>query len=191
MTKLTDIPGIGPALAARLEAVGIADPAALIGADMDMLTGIPGVTATRVAVWKAAATGGPATVPTRRPRKVAADRAVSPASPEPEDAAPVDAATPRDGELSAPAAIPVLAEVAGADNAAATAPSKKKAAKAKADKKKSDKKKADKAKAAKKAAGKKTADKKAADKKAAAKKKAGKKKADKKAAAKKTSKRKK
>lgn len=54
MNSLTDIRGIGPALAKRLEAAGIVDCAALQAADPAVLTSIPGVTGTRVAAWKQA-----------------------------------------------------------------------------------------------------------------------------------------
>lgn len=63
MNSLTDIRGIGPALAKRLEAAGIVDCAALQAADPAVLTSIPGVTGTRVAAWKQAIAEMGATAP--------------------------------------------------------------------------------------------------------------------------------
>ena len=54
MTALTDINGIGPALAKRLEAAGIVDCTALAAADPTTLTSIPGVTEARLAAWRQA-----------------------------------------------------------------------------------------------------------------------------------------
>ncbi len=54
MTALTDINGIGPALAKRLEAAGIVDCTALAAADPTTLTSIPGVTDARLAAWRQA-----------------------------------------------------------------------------------------------------------------------------------------
>jgi hypothetical protein len=54
MTALTDINGIGPALAKRLEAAGIVDCTALAAADPATLTSIPGVTEARLAAWRQA-----------------------------------------------------------------------------------------------------------------------------------------
>lgn len=54
MTALTDINGIGPALAKRLEAAGIFDCTALAAADSTTLTSIPGVTDARLAAWRQA-----------------------------------------------------------------------------------------------------------------------------------------
>lgn len=69
MTSLTDINGIGPALAKRLEAAGIVDCSALAAADPAALTSIPGVTEPRLAAWQKAIAEMGKTVPSGLPAK--------------------------------------------------------------------------------------------------------------------------
>jgi hypothetical protein len=120
MTSLTEIKGIGPALAKRLEAAGIADCDALSAADPVALASIPGVTEARMATWKKAIAEMGANVASGSPAKAA--------TPSETLMAEGDAETPV--EIALPTA--ALSEVEATDGADTPAPKKTKAKKTKA-----------------------------------------------------------
>ncbi|WP_300585629.1 helix-hairpin-helix domain-containing protein [Marivita sp.] len=120
MTSLTDINGIGPALAKRLEAAGIVDCSALAAADPAALTSIPGVTETRLAAWQKAIAEMGITVPSGLPATAA--------TPSETPMAEGDAKTPVVVALPTAA----LPEVEATDGADTPVPKKTKAEKTKA-----------------------------------------------------------
>lgn len=99
MTRLTDIHGIGPALAKRLEAAGIVDGKTLAKADTAVLTAIPGVSASRAAAWQKTAAGNAPTassdIQADQPDTTLVVLAVPSADAAPVEDAPVEAAKPK------------------------------------------------------------------------------------------------
>lgn len=99
MTRLTDIHGIGPALAKRLEAAGIVDGETLAKADTAVLTAIPGVSASRAAAWQETAAGNAPTassdIQADQPDTTLVVLAVPSADAAPVEDAPVEAAKPK------------------------------------------------------------------------------------------------
>ncbi|MDP4993255.1 MAG: helix-hairpin-helix domain-containing protein [Marivita lacus] len=99
MTRLTDIHGIGPALAKRLEAAGIVDGKTLAKADTAVLTAIPGVSASRAAAWQETAAGNAPTassdIQADQPDTTLVVLAVPSADAAPVEDAPVEAAKPK------------------------------------------------------------------------------------------------
>ena len=98
MTRLTDIHGIGPALAKRLEAAGIVDGKTLAEADPSVLTAIPGVSALRAATWQKTAAGNalpaPSDIPADQPDTPVVLLQVSSADAALVEDAPVEASEP-------------------------------------------------------------------------------------------------
>lgn len=99
MTRLTDIHGIGPAMAKRLEAAGIVDGKTLAEASLALLSAIPGVSALRATTWQKTAADtaltAPSDIPTDQPDTTVVVFAVPSADTAPVNDAPVEPSEPK------------------------------------------------------------------------------------------------